>query len=106
MSDIFSTFYIRKKYDLGTKIRARLLTTMPDSTSRKFILLGTYPRGQSGQHAIMFLDFANDETGGSKMRQCDKDQDMEKWYGRQQNGKGCLMGHRVSHFTLFVFAIL
>lgn len=82
------------------------LQRCPDSTSRKFILLGTYPRGQSGQHAIMFLDFANDETGGSKMRQCDKDQDMEKWYGRQQNGKGCLMGHRVSHFTLFVFAIL
>jgi hypothetical protein len=74
------------------------LTTIPDSTSRKFILLGTYPRGTNGQHTIIFLDFANEETGGSKMRQCDKDKDMEKWYARPQNGKECLMGHKVHTF--------
>ncbi|KAF8314674.1 Oligoxyloglucan reducing end-specific cellobiohydrolase [Clavulina sp. PMI_390] len=83
-----------KKYDIGTKIRARLLTTVPDSTSRKFILLGTRPRGTGGDpHAVVFLDFANDETGGSKLRECE-DNDMEKWYARPQNGKECLMGHK------------
>ena len=89
----------RKKYTLHSTVRARLLTTIPDSTSRKFILLGTYPRGAKGQHAIIFLDFANEETGGSKIRQCDKDKDMEKWYARPQNGKECLMGHKVRTFS-------
>jgi len=78
------------------------LTTIPDSTSRKFILLGTYPRGTGGHHTIIFLDFANEETGGSKMRQCDKDKDMEKWYARPQNGKECLMGHKVRIVVLFI----
>ncbi|KAF8325469.1 Oligoxyloglucan reducing end-specific cellobiohydrolase [Cantharellus anzutake] len=81
-----------EKYNLGAKLRVRLLTTIPDSTSQKFILLGTLSRqdpniGQ-GRHAIVFLDFAL-----MKKRKCSQD-DMEKWMARTAKGKECLMGHK------------
>ena len=87
-------------------MRARALTTLPDSTSRKFILFGSYARGDSsakdGKYVIAFLDFAA-EGGGEDLPQCDKDKDMEKWYARTQNGKECLMGHKVPHDVSFHF---
>ncbi|KAM0751951.1 putative signal sequence binding protein [Meredithblackwellia eburnea MCA 4105] len=84
-----------KSFDLGVKIRARLLTTVPDSTSLKFILLGTLTRhsahkGENGErHVIIHMDF---DTLGK--RKC-TDRDMEKWYARTLGGKpDCLMGHK------------
>jgi hypothetical protein len=77
-------------------MRARLLTTIPDSTSRKFILLSTHHRSEGGRHAVFFLDFANEETGGAKLPQCDPTNDMEKFYARTLSGKECLMGHKVN----------
>ncbi|KAL7415743.1 hypothetical protein BDY24DRAFT_337902 [Mrakia frigida] len=78
------------KYNFGTKIRALLLTTIPDSTSQKFILLGSTSRKDAGsqdRHAVVFLDFATMLT-----RQCGKN-DFEKWYARPE-GRQCLMGHK------------
>jgi hypothetical protein len=69
-----------------------MLTTIPDSTSLKFILLGTVARqdqGADGKQAIVFLDF---ET--LKTRHC-QEADFEKWYARSERGKECLMGHKV-----------
>lgn len=83
----------REKYNFGTKIRALLLTTIPDSTSQKFLLLGSTSRKDAGsqdRHVVVFLDFATMLT-----RQCGKD-DFEKWYARPE-GRECLMGHKVSN---------
>ncbi|KAI5476446.1 signal sequence binding protein [Pseudohyphozyma bogoriensis] len=84
-----------QSFDLGVKIRARLLTTVPDSTSLKFILLGTLTRkskdkGAKGErHVVIHMDF---ETLGK--RKCES-KDMEKWYARTLGGKpDCLMGHK------------
>ncbi|KAL7422736.1 vacuolar protein sorting/targeting protein PEP1 [Cryptotrichosporon argae] len=75
---------------LGTTVRVLLLTTIPDSTSQKFLLLGTSPRRESdgGRHAIVFLDFAP-----LQHRQC-TDRDFERWYARSSEGEECLMGHK------------
>ncbi len=77
--------------DIGVKIRALLLTTIPDSTSQKFLLLGTLGRGdanEDGRHATVFLDFAP-----ISKRKCTA-KDMEKWYARPGVGKDCLLGHK------------
>ncbi|KAF8579723.1 Oligoxyloglucan reducing end-specific cellobiohydrolase [Ramaria rubella] len=78
--------------DLGVKMRARILTTIPDSTSQKFILVGTLHRSEtksdSRQHATIFLDFAP-----LRKEQCRADQ-FERWYARNAKDKECVMGHK------------
>ena len=77
--------------DIGVTVRARLLTTINDSTGLKFMLLGTLARKDesSQRHTIVFLDFL---TVGK--RKCN-DQDREKWYARKIGGvEDCLMGHK------------
>ncbi|GAA5912886.1 vacuolar protein sorting/targeting protein 10 [Sporobolomyces salmoneus] len=85
------------EFDLGVKLRARLLTTVPDSTSLKFLLLGTLTRrsdkkGSAGErHIVVHMDFES-----LKKRKCNAG-DMEKWYARKigKNGEAdCLMGHK------------
>lgn len=82
----------RHNLDLDVKIRARVLTTVPDSTSQKFLLVGTLHRSaQKGdeRHAVIFLDFAP-----LRKQQCTPDQ-FEKWNARTSKGKECVMGHKV-----------
>jgi hypothetical protein len=67
---IHSLIYLlcRRKYSLSVKVRARLLTTIPDSTSQKFVLVGSLSRKDTkpeGKHVVVFLDFA-----GMRDRQC------------------------------------
>ncbi len=72
----------RKKYTIGMKLRARLLTTIPDSTSQKFILFGQVSKRDQNQNdkngpvAVVFLDFA-----GTRSRQCGEG-DFEDWQAR------------------------
>jgi hypothetical protein len=83
---------------VGIKFRARALTTIPDSTSQKFLLLAQIPRKDQkddGRNAIIFLDFAP-----TRQRQCG-DNDFEKWYARTSKGKECLMGHKVRTIIFF-----
>jgi hypothetical protein len=84
--------FCRQKYTLETALRAQVLTTVPDSTSQKFMLLGQVPRSSSGasqgRYAIVHLDFA-----GTRTRKCDEG-DFERWYARAGNTE-CLMGHKV-----------
>ncbi|PWN28461.1 Oligoxyloglucan reducing end-specific cellobiohydrolase [Jaminaea rosea] len=78
------------KRDLGLKMRAKILTTIPDSTSLKFLLIGTQNRKDAGsqpRHVSVFLDFA---TVGK--RACGE-KDFEKWYAEGGETK-CLMGHK------------
>lgn len=75
--------------------RARALTTVPDSTSQKFMLIGQLARKDQtgdGRYVVVFLDFAK-----MRPRQC-MDADFEKWYARRGDGQEheCLMGHKVS----------
>jgi hypothetical protein len=89
----------RRKYNLSVKVRARLLTTVPDSTSQKFVLVGSLSRKETkpdGKHVVVFLDFAN-----MRDRQCDE-RDFEKWYARGKGGHECIMGHKVCMVRAFV----
>jgi len=88
----------RRKYNLSVKVRARLLTTVPDSTSQKFILVGSLARKDTkpeGKHVVVFLDFA-----AMRDRQC-HDPDFEKWYARGKDGHECIMGHKVRMVLIF-----
>ena len=82
----------RQKYQLDVKVKAKVLTTVPDSTSQKFMIIGQIGRNdeQNGQGrvAVVFLDFAE-----TRPRQCG-DSDFESWYARSQ-GHECIMGHKV-----------
>lgn len=71
-------------------IRPDLLTTTPDSTSTKFLLLGERDR----VYYMIVLDFS---TLGK--RKCDKDKDMEDWYARvDEDGKPtCIMGNKQTY---------
>ena len=93
----------RKSYGFGVKLRARILTTVSDSTSQKFILIGQLDKREQtgdGRFATVFLDFAN-----TRSRQCGDD-DFEDWYARTANGKECLMGHRVCALCVGCFGTL
>jgi hypothetical protein len=75
--------------DLGVAIRTRLLTTRPDSSSLKFILVGSSNDHGTQKHYMFAINFE-----GMKLRQC-KDNDYEDWHARlDDNGKpDCIMGH-------------
>jgi len=77
------------QFELDTMIRAQLLTTIPDSTSLKFILMATTGSPDHFKHWIYSIDFENLE-----LRKC-KTKDFEDWYARADaNGKPtCIMGH-------------
>ncbi|KAI0041822.1 Oligoxyloglucan reducing end-specific cellobiohydrolase [Auriscalpium vulgare] len=80
-----------KSLNLGIKMRARVLTTVQDSTSQKFLLVGQLGRQEStdkGRIITAFLDFAPTRT-----RKCGES-DFEHWYARTAKSKECLMGHK------------
>ena len=78
------------KADLGEKVRAKVLTTVPDSTTLKFILVATAGRGSELKNLVISIDFNSLEKD-----KCG-DEAFEKWYARlDEDGKpDCLMGHR------------
>ncbi|KAF1992071.1 vacuolar protein sorting protein [Aulographum hederae CBS 113979] len=77
---------------LPDKIRAHELTTVPDSTSLKFILSAVKGGMRNPEFILYSIDF-----GGLHEREC-KDSDMEKWYARVDSDKNpkCIMGHTQS----------
>jgi Sortilin, neurotensin receptor 3, C-terminal len=92
LADSSESQLCRKRLSLGVNIRARGLSTIQDSTSQKFLLLGQLSRQDStseGRYVSLFLDFAP-----MGRRKCDEN-DFEKWYARTIKNKECLMGHRV-----------
>ena len=81
-----------QKLNLGVTTRVKFLTTIPDNTSQKFLLVGLQARQHGdGMHqervVAVFLDFA-----AQGKRQCGSG-DLEKWYAQTQAGS-CLMGHK------------
>ncbi|KAJ5112068.1 Vacuolar protein sorting/targeting protein 10 [Penicillium argentinense] len=79
-----------EKLELDTKIKPLFITTTPDSTSLKFILVGISNEDNNPKYTIYQLDFDDLHE-----RKCDKN-DFEEWAARlDENGKpDCLMGHK------------
>ena len=72
-------------------MRARILTTVGDSTSQKFLLIGQIAKKDQngeGKFGAVFLDFATLDR-----RKC-ADSDFETWTARSATHE-CLMGHKV-----------
>lgn len=88
-----------EQIDLGMKVRARILTTVPDSTTEKFTLVASRGTGVDSEFKVYV--FSIDFTGmRSKKCRLDKNNDsksdFEKWYARydKHGNSGCLMGHK------------
>ncbi|KAJ6150747.1 Vacuolar protein sorting/targeting protein 10 [Penicillium chermesinum] len=82
-----------EKIELKHKVRPAFLTTTPDSTSLKFLLVGySGDKEDRDKYTVYSLDFE-----GLHERKCSKD-DLEIWSARvDENGKpDCLMGHKQS----------
>jgi hypothetical protein len=97
LADLSESQLCRKRLSLGVNIRARGLSTVQDSTSQKFLLLGQLAREDSnseGRYVSLFLDFAP-----MGRRKCDEN-DFERWYARTIKNKECLMGHRVCAYPI------
>lgn len=79
-----------KEADLGEKVVARILTTTPDSTSLKFLLMATEGKDISKDHYAFSINFEDLHEG-----KC-KDGDFEKWYARvDEDGEPtCIMGRK------------
>ena len=80
-----------KKADLGVKVRPKILTTTPDSTSLKFFLMASTGEGHEAETFSFTIDFTDYHKGGK----CGE-KDFEKWYARVDD-KGeptCIMGHK------------
>ncbi|OAX34393.1 Oligoxyloglucan reducing end-specific cellobiohydrolase, partial [Rhizopogon vinicolor AM-OR11-026] len=76
-------------YNVGVQFRAKGLTTVSDSTSQKFVILGQVTRQskQNGpRHAVIYLDFAT--LGRPQCGESDK----EPWYARARADSECIMG--------------
>ncbi|OLL21991.1 Vacuolar protein sorting/targeting protein 10 [Neolecta irregularis DAH-3] len=78
--------------DLGTSIQPKILTTVPDSTSTKFTLLGSV----GAKTFVLAIDFDGVVDRKCKLNEKHpKDGDFEKWYARVIDGQPkCLMGHK------------
>ncbi|KAI0630633.1 Oligoxyloglucan reducing end-specific cellobiohydrolase [Trametes polyzona] len=82
-----------KTYNFNARLRARILTTVGDSTSQKFLLVGQVAKRDqknNGRFAVVFLDFA-----GLDRPKC-RDSDFEPWYARSSTHE-CIMGHKQSY---------
>ena len=78
---------------LDDKVRAKVLTTTPDSTSLKFFLMVTTGGGEALEHYAIAIDFA--ELHEDKC----KEDDFENWNARvdEKGDPTCIMGHKQSY---------
>ncbi|RCI03384.1 vacuolar protein sorting/targeting protein PEP1, partial [Rhizopus stolonifer] len=85
-----------EKLDLGISIRARMLTTDPESSSRNFLLVGSSVRSSSDTKVqAIQLDFASIFSRQCELNTSDESRsDFEKFVARDiTDGPDCLMGH-------------
>ena len=80
-----------QKADLGKKIRAKYITTVPDSTTLSFVVAGAHGSGSDEEFYVFKVDFA-----GLHERTCGKNDFENKWPARvDDKGKpSCIMGHK------------
>lgn len=79
-----------EKADLGKKIDADFITTVPDSTTLSF-LVGGYSGSSDDEYYVFKVDFA-----GLHERTCGKGDFEEKWPARvdAKGNPSCIMGHK------------
>ncbi|KAF1959139.1 vacuolar protein sorting/targeting protein 10 [Byssothecium circinans] len=79
-----------KTIKLDYKIRARELTTVPDSTSLKFLLYAVKAERGNKKNVMIHLDFSEIHE-----RKCE-DKDFEDWAARvdEKGDPMCVMGHK------------
>ncbi|KAK5941466.1 vacuolar protein sorting/targeting protein PEP1 [Knufia obscura] len=79
------------KADLDKKIRAKYITTVPDSTTLSFIVGGKHGSESDEEFYLFKVDFA-----GLHERTCGKNDFEDKWPARvDDKGKpSCIMGHK------------
>ncbi|KAG1467598.1 hypothetical protein G6F56_004322 [Rhizopus delemar] len=83
-----------EKMDLGMTVRARALTTDPESTSRKFLLVAGSARFAEANVQAIQLDFSTVFSRQCQLNPDESRSDFEKWYARDiTDGPDCLMGH-------------
>ena len=85
--------------DLGMKVRAHILTTVPDSTTEKFTLVASRGKGDESEDKVhvFSIDFS-----GMRSSKCILDKknleksDFEKWYARTNSdgSAACILGHK------------
>jgi len=86
----------RNDAKLDTTVRAHMLTTDPESTSRVFNLFAIDPKSENGQKYKLFqLDLSKVHSRQCQLDENDKDRsDFETWAARDlTEGPDCLMGH-------------
>ncbi|KAK9765410.1 vacuolar protein sorting/targeting protein PEP1 [Basidiobolus ranarum] len=90
------------KVELGATIRARLLTTDSESTTQKFLLLGTKTNNwesDGSRHTMFHLNFENVLERKCRFEEGDSNGDFEKWIARNlEDGPDCIMGHTTSYW--------
>ncbi|KAJ1654422.1 vacuolar protein sorting/targeting protein PEP1 [Dispira simplex] len=93
-----------QKLALEFTLRAQTLTTDPQSTSLRVLLLGaSVDRSHDfGQWFTIQIDFTGLQSRRCVLDKRDSDQsDFEKWYARYlADGPDCIMGHRTSFWRL------
>ena len=79
-----------KTTKLDDKVKPYLLTTTPDSTSLKFLMIATKGAGSELSYYVYSIDF-----DGLHERKC-KSSDLEKWPARvgKHDTPSCIMGHK------------
>ncbi|KAK9765550.1 vacuolar protein sorting/targeting protein PEP1 [Basidiobolus ranarum] len=80
--------------DLKVSIRARMLTTDPESTTSSFLLFGSTARTETEKYAMLQLDFDNLLSRKCVFEEGNTNGDFEKWIARNlEDGPDCIMGH-------------
>ena len=80
-----------KSAKLPEKVRARILTTTPDSTSLRILMMGTIGERHDTEHFAFSIDFEDYHKGGK----CGEG-DFEHWDARvdKKGESTCIMGHK------------
>lgn len=96
-SELSSHFSRRNDIKFDKSVRAHVLTTDPESTSRVFNLFAIDAKSEGGQQAYTAfqLDFTKVQSRKCELDENDQEKsDFERWAARDLTpGPDCLMGH-------------
>ena len=82
-------------------IRVKSIVTVPEDTSRRFILMGYSPRAKNGAVAV-HLDFSSLTRKMCKLDPEDPvNDDFELWSPSEEREEQCLFGHQVRPYSAY-----
>ncbi|KAH8920807.1 Oligoxyloglucan reducing end-specific cellobiohydrolase [Atractiella rhizophila] len=84
-------------YNFGQKLRVRTIVTVPQDTSRKFILFGSEP-GRTSETVAVHLDFSQVTNTKCNLDLADpNNDDFELWSPSEKREQTCLFGRQVMY---------